>query len=350
MRTSALLGLAAALVAGCGVEPSKDDLTAGDLAALDGKSDALSGARAILPADAQHLYFGTTARAYVSDVAPLAFRWFAANASGFKVGVAELDENGNPVATEHVGFKLQRAVKVNGAWKWTAVTSADSDGGSAAVKVSSTTGPGLYLVTATASPLPADLTIDLTCGGTSCAVAPQPSEACGSHLRCDAGLFCSYTFEQACGGSGRGTCAIRPVICPLGIRFNPVCGCDGVTYDGGCRAAAAGTSVAHVGSCDVNVVGGYSEIDANGAHYDYTFNADGSFLATEQPACAFTNPRCLIKLAPATGFYTVGNGTLHLGYTSDFRSGETADFTILRRGAELTGTDFGVSLDLTRTR
>ena len=44
----------------------------------------------------------------VSDDQPLTYQWFTANkGTEFKVGVFELDADGNPVAGEHVGMKLQ---------------------------------------------------------------------------------------------------------------------------------------------------------------------------------------------------------------------------------------------------
>ncbi|MFZ1865947.1 MAG: Kazal-type serine protease inhibitor domain-containing protein, partial [Polyangiales bacterium] len=57
------------------------------------------------------------------------------------------------------------------------------------------------------------------------------SEYCASDAGCDA----------------PGSCEARPTICPL--VFDPVCGCDDVTYDNACLAAIAGTRVAAASPC-----------------------------------------------------------------------------------------------------
>lgn len=44
-----------------------------------------------------------------------------------------------------------------------------------------------------------------------------------------------------------GTCEVCPQACPEVL--DPVCGCDGATYDNGCDAAAFGIDVKHAGSC-----------------------------------------------------------------------------------------------------
>ena len=69
--------------------------------------------------------------------------------------------------------------------------------------------------------------------------------SCRINGDCARDSFCSRP-EGMCSAVGR--CEMRPEICMPVIM--QVCGCDGVTYDGGeCSANAAGTSVAHDGAC-----------------------------------------------------------------------------------------------------
>jgi len=63
---------------------------------------------------------------------------------------------------------------------------------------------------------------------------------------CPAGQYCAFPVG-AC-GDGPGTCSPIPDICPL--IFDPVCGCDGMTYGNPCLAAAAGVSIEHSGACE----------------------------------------------------------------------------------------------------
>jgi hypothetical protein len=57
------------------------------------------------------------------------------------------------------------------------------------------------------------------------------TEYCASDVSCDA----------------PGECAARPVVCPQ--VFEPVCGCNGTTYDNACLAAANGVRVESDGEC-----------------------------------------------------------------------------------------------------
>ncbi len=67
---------------------------------------------------------------------------------------------------------------------------------------------------------------------------------CISNEECDAESFCA-TGEGACGTPGE--CRARPVGCAK--IFDPVCGCDDVTYGNECEAGVQGISVAYRGEC-----------------------------------------------------------------------------------------------------
>lgn len=82
--------------------------------------------------------------------------------------------------------------------------------------------------------------------------APDPEgQACGSRglPECAEGSFCSFAPGANCGrADAPGSCAPRPELCTF--EFNPVCGCDGVTYGNACAAASAGVSVDFAGECE----------------------------------------------------------------------------------------------------
>ncbi len=67
---------------------------------------------------------------------------------------------------------------------------------------------------------------------------------CRTADQCRRGQFCSKP-DSAC--DDEGVCKPAPQICPL--YFDPVCGCDGVTYGNSCEANREGTSIAHEGAC-----------------------------------------------------------------------------------------------------
>lgn len=180
-------------------------------------------------------------------------------------------------------------------------------------------------------------------------------EACvgiiGGRSSCGERAYCAYPIALQCGsGDQQGVCTAQPDSCPRGIRYDPVCACNGKTYDGGCNAAAAGTSVQRVGACDQNVTGTWSYV--NGQHYSYTFDPAGTFTRMTQPACVTTPPLCALYLLAAGGVYNLQGHFVTLLYTTESRQGATAQFTIEgpEQAGHLKGSDDGIELDLTRTR
>ncbi len=80
----------------------------------------------------------------------------------------------------------------------------------------------------------------------------NPGEgACGGllGLTCADSEFCSYAADAFCGAAdATGTCTPKPESCDA--VYDPVCGCDGVTYGSECEANLAGISSAAAGECD----------------------------------------------------------------------------------------------------
>jgi hypothetical protein len=71
-----------------------------------------------------------------------------------------------------------------------------------------------------------------TCGGATGFVCPDPTV-------CDV---------RSCGDGATGTCVILAETCP--DAYDPMCGCDGVTYATDCARLEAGADLDHAGPCD----------------------------------------------------------------------------------------------------
>ena len=96
-----------------------------------------------------------------------------------------------------------------------------------------------------------------SCEANSFGVSVASDGECGSAgqicgglagFQCGAGEFCSYEPDAMCGAfDSTGTCAPIPEACDT--LYDPVCGCDGLTYGNACSANMAGVSVLAEGVC-----------------------------------------------------------------------------------------------------
>lgn len=75
----------------------------------------------------------------------------------------------------------------------------------------------------------------------------ESGEICGGWSgECDPGKFCKLPVGRCC-CDYNGVCTVPPYSCPP--AWNPVCGCDGITYANECWADAASMSLNNHGAC-----------------------------------------------------------------------------------------------------
>ncbi len=98
----------------------------------------------------------------------------------------------------------------------------------------------------TADGVPSDVaspdSSDDTSGGTPATCGGASGQNCGS------GEYCDYPNNSCGANQATGQCQTQPRRCSP--RSNPVCGCDGTTYDNACKAHAAGVDIAYRGRCN----------------------------------------------------------------------------------------------------
>ena len=100
---------------------------------------------------------------------------------------------------------------------------------------------------------------------------------------CPNGQYCQLLPSSGC--SGLGNCTAKPQACDL--MYQPVCGCDGVTYGNACEAAAGGQNIDPQGNCVANKCLTVKCGDANPCTNDVCDPLTGkcSYPATPGEAC-----------------------------------------------------------------
>ena len=80
----------------------------------------------------------------------------------------------------------------------------------------------------------------------ACASGPPPVP-CTGNPDCPKDSYCHIDGACKITGGKMGQCRVRPTGC--GSTYNPVCGCDGSSWNSLCSAYAAGVNPAHNGAC-----------------------------------------------------------------------------------------------------
>src|SRR6185369_2247541 len=81
-----------------------------------------------------------------------------------------------------------------------------------------------------------------------------PEEGSSQAPACAKSEFCNFPAGSMCGAADQtGTCTRIPDACDA--IYDPVCGCDNVTYSSACSASLKGISVLHTGECETPSTG-----------------------------------------------------------------------------------------------
>jgi len=130
--------------------------------------------------------------------------------------------------------------------------------------------------------------------------------ACGGTggVACPTGQFCLPPVGTCTAGAA-GLCVPIPPVCSLNV--NPVCGCNGTTYDNACNAVAASVAINHAGACEGSETACGGAANTPCATGFYCSKEDGACAADASGVCAEIPVNCPATITPVCGC----NGTTY---------------------------------------
>jgi hypothetical protein len=130
--------------------------------------------------------------------------------------------------------------------------------------------------------------------------------ACGGTggATCATGQFCLPPVGTCTAGAA-GLCVPIPQICSDNI--NPVCGCNGTTYDNACNAVAASVAINHTGACEGSQAACGGAAGTACATGFFCSRPEGACAADAAGVCAEIPVNCPATITPVCGC----NGTTY---------------------------------------